>query len=54
MEAAAFCASVKQALDDVQSGLLAEAEAFRMDNTVDVKSYEELKDAVAAGARRGG
>ena len=33
----------------VQSSLLAEAEAFRDANIVDVTSYEELKQAVADG-----
>lgn len=38
-------------LDDIQASLLAQARAFRDDNIVDVSSYDELKEAVAAGAQ---
>lgn len=33
----------------VQASLLAEATAFRDANIMDVSSYEELRDAIAAG-----
>lgn len=36
-------------LDDIQGALLAQARAFRDENIVDVASYDELKQAVAAG-----
>ncbi|KAG2438265.1 hypothetical protein HYH02_010963 [Chlamydomonas schloesseri] len=55
MEPAAFTAHVQGLLDSIQEGLLAQARAFRDENIVDVKSYEELKAAVAEGKwARGG
>lgn len=42
-------ASRQGLLDDIQASLLAQARAFRDDNIVDVSSYDELKEAVAAG-----
>ena len=44
-----FVPRVQALLDEVQAGLLADATAFRDENIVDVSSYEELKEAVAAG-----
>jgi hypothetical protein len=49
MEEGPFIAAVQSLLDQVQEALLAQARAFRDENIVDVKSYEELKEAVAAG-----
>mmetsp|Transcript_26702 Transcript_26702/g.58223 ORF Transcript_26702/g.58223 Transcript_26702/m.58223 type:complete len:570 (+) Transcript_26702:100-1809(+) len=55
MEAGAFVAHIRGLLEGVQEALLAEARAFRDSSIVDVKSYEELKEAVAAGMwARGG
>ncbi|GLC44306.1 Proline--tRNA ligase, chloroplastic/mitochondrial [Pleodorina starrii] len=55
MEAPAFVAHVRGLLDDIQAGLTAQAAAFRDANIVDVRSYEELKEAIAAGKwARGG
>jgi hypothetical protein len=51
MEPSAFVAHVQGLLSEVQAALLAEATAFRDANIVDVTSYEELKAAVAEGAR---
>ncbi len=47
-----FVAHVSALLDDIQAALLEQARAFRDANIVDVASYEELKEAVAAGAGR--
>lgn len=49
LEAGAFVAHVQGLLADVQAALLAEATAFRDANIVDVSSYEELKETIAAG-----
>ena len=49
MEAAAFVAHVSGLLESIQGALLAQALAFREENIVDVKTYDELKEAVAAG-----
>ncbi|KAG2429536.1 hypothetical protein HXX76_010771 [Chlamydomonas incerta] len=55
MEPADFTAHVQGLLDSIQEGLLAQARAFRDENIVDVRSYEELKAAVAEGKwARGG
>ena len=43
------CACEMLACVQVQSALLAEAEAFRDANIQDVASYEELKQAIGAG-----
>lgn len=48
-EPEAFVAHVRGLLADIQEGLLRQAKAFRDGNIVDVKSYQELKEAVAAG-----
>jgi hypothetical protein len=53
MEEGQFVAAVQGLLDQVQEALLAQARAFRDENIVDVKSYEELKEAVAAGGWAG-
>ncbi|KAK9843430.1 hypothetical protein WJX81_002046 [Elliptochloris bilobata] len=49
LESGAFVAHVRGLLDDVQASLLAEATAFRDANIVDVESYAELREAIAAG-----
>lgn len=49
LEPAAFVVHIQGLLDDIQASLLAQARAFRDDNIVDVSSYDELKEAVAAG-----
>lgn len=49
LEAGAFVAHVSGLLEEVQGALLAQAREFRDANIVDVKSYDELKEAVAAG-----
>jgi hypothetical protein len=49
MEAGAFVAHVQGLLDQIQEGLTAQATAFRDANIVDVRSYDELKEAIAAG-----
>jgi len=55
MEPEVFVSRVQGLLDEVQEALLAQAQAFRDEHIVDVKSYEELKEAVAAGKwARGG
>ncbi|EFJ40277.1 hypothetical protein VOLCADRAFT_84558 [Volvox carteri f. nagariensis] len=55
MESAAFVAHIKGLLEEVQTGLAAQAAAFRDANIVDVRNYEELKEAIAAGKwARGG
>ncbi|GAX72561.1 hypothetical protein CEUSTIGMA_g17.t1 [Chlamydomonas eustigma] len=55
MEAEGFTTHMKTLLDEIQASLLAEAHEFRNANIVDVKSYEELKAAVAEGKwARGG
>ncbi|KXZ49690.1 hypothetical protein GPECTOR_20g547 [Gonium pectorale] len=55
MEAAAFVAHLQGLMDSIQAALTQQATAFRDDNIVDVKSYEELKEAIAAGKwARGG
>ncbi len=40
-------------LVDIQASLLAKATQFRNDNTFDIKSYDELKEAVGKGFARG-
>ena len=40
-------------LVDIQASLLAKATQFRNDSTFDVKSYDELKEAVGKGFARG-
>lgn len=47
LEPAAFTAHVQGLLADIHACMLAEATAFRNANIVDVKTYEELKAAVA-------
>lgn len=55
MEAGAFVAHVRGALDGVQASLFEEARAFRDANIVDVASYDELVRAVGEGKwARGG
>uniref|UniRef100_A0A7S0RZ60 proline--tRNA ligase n=1 Tax=Chlamydomonas leiostraca TaxID=1034604 RepID=A0A7S0RZ60_9CHLO len=55
MEASAFVAHLHKTLEEVQGALLAEARAFRDAHIVDVKSYDELKAAIAEGKwARGG
>eukprot|EP00271_Cylindrocystis_brebissonii_P015642 TRINITY_DN385_c0_g12_i2.p1 TRINITY_DN385_c0_g12~~TRINITY_DN385_c0_g12_i2.p1 ORF type:complete len:369 (-),score=103.92 TRINITY_DN385_c0_g12_i2:256-1362(-) len=49
MDAEPLLAHVRARLEDIQASLLATATAFRDSNIVDVKSYEELKAAVAEG-----
>jgi prolyl-tRNA synthetase len=54
-EPAALVAKIETVLDEVQAALLAEARAFRDANIVDVRSYDELKAAIADGKwARGG
>lgn len=47
MEGAAFVGHVQQLLEDIQANMLDDARAFRDANIVDVKSYDELKTAIA-------
>ncbi|GIL87293.1 hypothetical protein Vretimale_1754 [Volvox reticuliferus] len=55
MEPAVFVAHVQGLLDEIQAGLMAQAAAFRDTNIVDVRTYDELKEAIAAGKwARGG
>jgi prolyl-tRNA synthetase len=45
----------RRVLQCVQAALLADAEAFRDENIVDVTSYEELKEVISSGKwARGG
>lgn len=50
LEAEPFVGHVSALLDDIQAVLLRQAREFRDANIVDVCSYDELKEAVAAGA----
>lgn len=45
----AFVAFVKETLEKVQESLLKDAISFRDENIVDVSSYNELKEVIAAG-----
>ncbi|GIL59364.1 hypothetical protein Vafri_14248 [Volvox africanus] len=55
MEPAAFVAHVQGLLGEIQAGLTAQAAAFRDANIVDVRTYDELKEAIATGKwARGG
>lgn len=54
MEPSVFTSTLQGLLDTVQEGYLAEARAFREANIVDVTSYEQLKEAIAAGERESG
>ncbi|KAL1565542.1 Proline--tRNA ligase, chloroplastic/mitochondrial [Salvia divinorum] len=49
MESSSLVAYVKGKLDEVQSSLLENAKSFRDSNIVDVRSYSELKEAIAQG-----
>lgn len=49
LEGGAFVAHVQGVLEDVQASLYSAALAFRDANIRDVKSYEELKEAIAEG-----
>lgn len=49
LEAEALGRQLRETLDGVQAGLLAQALAFRDANIVDVKTYDELRQAVEAG-----
>ncbi|KAI3996057.1 hypothetical protein MKX01_037567 [Papaver californicum] len=49
MEPSILEAYVKKKLDEIQSSLLERAVSFRNSNTVDVSSYDELKEAISQG-----
>lgn len=49
IEHAALTAAVKDLLEDVQCGLLAQAKSFRDQNIIDVSSYDELKVVIEQG-----
>ena len=55
LEAGALTAHLEGLLEDIQQGMLRRAVEFRDANIVDVASYDELKEAIAAGKwARGG
>lgn len=49
MESTAFVAHVQELLDDIQRVLAEQATAFRDQNIVDVRNYEELTEVITAG-----
>lgn len=49
MEPSILESYVKEKLDEIQSSLLEKAQSFRDSNIVDVKTYDELKDAISQG-----